>query len=199
MTEPFVSGFTSGAAIHVISTQIPSIFGVSSPTNLETAFKLPRFYVKLIGSIIKNINWVSTGIGLTSTILLFIAKYLNDRYKSTVRIVIPNELILVIIGTIISHFAKIHDYHGVSVVGNIKKGLPPPALPPFKHISYIIVPSITIAMVSLCIAISMGKVFSRKHNYKVSSNQVENTLVIMKFYLHVLPFIRNCWHMECRT
>ncbi|CAF3969115.1 unnamed protein product, partial [Adineta steineri] len=171
LTEPFISGFTTGAAVHIFSSQIPSIFGIQSPRHVQGAFKLPRFFIQLIDSIIKNINWISTTIAFTSIIVLFIAKKLNDRYKSTLRIIIPSELILVIIGTLISHFTKIHNLHGVPVVGPIKQGLPLPTVPPFKHISYLIVPATTIAVVSLCISISIGKMLSRKHNYKVSSNQ----------------------------
>ncbi|CAF4850408.1 unnamed protein product [Rotaria sp. Silwood1] len=104
LTEPFISGFTAGAAVHVFSSQIPSVFGI-------------------------------------------------------------------VIGTIISHFTEIHNRHGVSVVGPIKQGLPPPISPPFKQISYLVVHAVPIAMVTLCISISMAKMFSRKHNYKVSSNQ----------------------------
>ncbi|CAF4358084.1 unnamed protein product, partial [Adineta steineri] len=94
LTEPFISGFTTGVAIHVFSAQLPSIFGIKSPRGIQGAFKLPRFYFKLIGSIIQNINWISTVIALTSIIVLFTAKQLNDRYKSIIRIVIPSELIL---------------------------------------------------------------------------------------------------------
>ncbi|CAF4732069.1 unnamed protein product [Rotaria sp. Silwood1] len=99
LTEPFISGFTAGAAVHVFSSQIPSVFGI-------------------------------------------------------------------VIGTIISHFTEIHNRHGVSVVGPIKQGLPPPISPPFKQISYLVVHAVPIAMVTLCISISMAKMFSRKHNYK---------------------------------
>jgi MFS superfamily sulfate permease-like transporter len=95
LTEPFISGFTTGAAVHVFSSQIPSIFNVRSPRSPPGALKLPRFYIKLIGSIVNNINWISTAIGFTSIVALYIAKQLNDRFKSTIRVVIPCELILV--------------------------------------------------------------------------------------------------------
>lgn len=72
----------------------------------------------------------------------------------------------------VSHFTGIHNRHGVSVVGPIKQGLPPPISPPFEQVLYLIVHAATIAMVTLCISISMAKMFSRKYNYKVSSNQV---------------------------
>jgi MFS superfamily sulfate permease-like transporter len=78
----------------------------------------------------------------------------------------------VIIGTIISHFTHLHSQYGISVVGEIKRGLPLPVLPSFNHLNLLIVPAITIAAVSLSISISMAKMFSQKHGYKVSSNQV---------------------------
>lgn len=95
LTEPFISGFTTGAALHVFTSQIPSIFGVRSPHEIHGAFKLPRFYIKLIHLLFDHINWISTAIGIISIIVLYLAKYLNERYKSIIRIVLPSELILV--------------------------------------------------------------------------------------------------------
>ncbi len=95
LTEPFISGFTTGAAIHVVTSQIPSIFGLKTPHEENRAFKLPKLYVKLIRLLFHNINWVSTVIGIVSIIVLYLAKSLNERYKSTIRIVLPSELILV--------------------------------------------------------------------------------------------------------
>ncbi|CAF3556212.1 unnamed protein product [Rotaria sordida] len=171
LTEPFISGFTTGAALHVFTSQIPLIFDIKAPRGINGAFKLPRFYIKLISLLIHNINLVSTAIGIISIIVLYVAKYLNERYKSKIRIVLPCELILVIIGTITSHFTKLHSKHRVSVVGEIKRGLPSLTVPPLNHWNQLIVPAITIAAVSLSISISMAKMFSRKHGYKVSSNQ----------------------------
>lgn len=171
LTEPFISGFTSGAAIHVFTSQIPSLFGVRSPRGISGAFKIPKFYLKFFGLLLEKINWVSTTIGLVSIVLLYIVKYLNDRFKSKIRIVLPIELFLVIVGTVLSHFAQLHTKFGISVVGKIKRGLPPPALPTFNQVDHLIVPAITIGAVSLSISISMAKMFSRKHGYKVSSNQ----------------------------
>ncbi|CAF4387134.1 unnamed protein product, partial [Adineta steineri] len=110
-------------------------------------------------------------IGIISIIILFFSKYFNERYKSKIRIVLPCELILVIIGTVVSHFVRLDSKYGISVVGEIKRGLPSPVFPSLNNIDKLIVPAITIAAVSLSISISMAKMFSRKHGYKVSSNQ----------------------------
>lgn len=95
LTEPFISGFTTGAAVHVFTSQIPSVFGLKTPRGVHGSFKLPKFYIKLFPSLFYNINWISTAIAFVSIIVLYSAKYLNDRYKSTIRIVLPCELILV--------------------------------------------------------------------------------------------------------
>ena len=176
LTEPFISGFTTGAAVHVFSSQIPSAFGVPSPRSSSSVLKLPRFYIKLIQSIIDRISWVTTAIAFTAMFALYVGKKLNERYKAKLPIAIPCELILVILGTLVTYFIQLDSRYGIAVVGPIKKGLPSPSLPPFTYISNLLLPSITIALVSLCISISMGKMFGRKHGYKVRSNQVRSPI-----------------------
>lgn len=95
LTEPFISGFTTGAALHVFSSQIPSVFGLKTPRGIYGAFKLPKFYIKIFHSLFYGVNWVSMAIAFISMFALYIAKYFNDCYKSKIRIVLPCELILV--------------------------------------------------------------------------------------------------------
>ncbi|CAF2736430.1 unnamed protein product [Rotaria sp. Silwood2] len=114
---------------------------------------------------------MSTGITFASIIILLVVKELNERYKKKIRTVIPIELILVIFGTLISYLVKLHDRHGVSIVGPVKRGLPSPTVPAFTNISSLLVSAITITVVSLCLNISVAKMFARKYDYKVRSNQ----------------------------
>ncbi|CAF1641455.1 unnamed protein product [Adineta ricciae] len=171
LTEPFISGFTTGAAMHVFTSQIPLLFGIRTPRGIGKILKLPRFYVKIFRLLYHEINWMSTAIGLISIVVLYFAKSLNDRYKSTIRIVLPSELILMIMWTIVSYFTKLHQNYSVPVVGEIKRGLPTPTIPTFESFNQLIISAVVIAAVSLSISISLAKMFSRKHNYKVSSNQ----------------------------
>ncbi|CAM4840736.1 unnamed protein product [Rotaria magnacalcarata] len=172
MTEPFISGLNVGAAVQVFSSQIPAAFGVPNPSDIQGFLKLPKFYVRVIGSIFKSINWISTAIAFTSIIILLVVKALNDRYKKKIRITIPTELVLVIFGTLISYLAKLHDQHGVTIVGTVKRGLPAPTAPAFTNVSSLLLPAITITIVSLCLNISVAKMFARKYDYKVRSNQI---------------------------
>ena len=81
--------------MHVFTSQIPLLFGIRTPRGIGKILKLPRFYVKIFRLLYHEINWMSTAIGLVSIVVLYVAKSLNDRYKSTIRIVLPTELILV--------------------------------------------------------------------------------------------------------
>lgn len=104
MTEPFINSLNVGAAVQIFSSQVPPAFGVPNPTDIQGFFKLPRFYVRVIGSIIKHINWISIGITLSSIIILLVVKKLNERYKSKIRIVLPVEFILVCQNRIVNLF-----------------------------------------------------------------------------------------------
>ena len=91
------------------------------------------------------------------------------------------KLFQVIVGTLVSHLVKLSSRHNVKVVGRIERGLPEPKVPPFTHISDLILPAITIAAVGLCLNIAMAKMFGRKHGYKVSSNQVRHLLYVIVY------------------
>lgn len=138
---------------------------------------------------------MATAIAFAAMLALYVGKTLNERYKAKLPIAIPCELILVVLGTLVSHFARLDARYAVAVVGPIKKGLPPPSLPPFTHVSNLLLPSITIAVVSLCISISMGKMFGRKHGYKVRSNQVRSPVPLYEDGKNVV-LQRNCSRME---
>jgi MFS superfamily sulfate permease-like transporter len=68
---------------------------LKSIPDVNGAFKLPKLYVKLVRLLFTDIHWISTAIGISSIIILYFAKSLNERYKSKIRIVLPFELILV--------------------------------------------------------------------------------------------------------
>jgi MFS superfamily sulfate permease-like transporter len=95
LSEPFISGFTSAAAFQAFTSQLPLVFGLTNLRRIQGPFKLPKFYGRLIPLLYWNINWMTTAVALISIVALYIAKDLNDRYKSSIGFVLPNELLLV--------------------------------------------------------------------------------------------------------
>ncbi len=74
-----------------------------------------------------------------------------------------------------------HERHGVAIVGPVKRGLPRPVPPPFTNVSSIFVSAITIALVSICLNISVATMFGRKHGYNVCANQVRSIVFVHSF------------------
>ncbi|MDH3321877.1 MAG: SulP family inorganic anion transporter, partial [Flavobacteriaceae bacterium] len=114
---------------------------------------------------LKNMHWQSLLLGALSILVLFlIKKYLKK---------IPASLIVVILGIAVVYFFNLNN-HGVSVLGDIPKGLPDFKIPVFDQnlMSELFGLAITLAIIGFMEAISIAKSIEVKHQeYKVKPNQ----------------------------
>lgn len=55
---------------------------------------------------------------------------------------------------------------------------PKPTIPPMQNIADLIPAAFTIAIVAFAVSVSMAKIFAKKHNYEIDSNQVSNINLI---------------------
>lgn len=60
----------------------------------------------------------------------------------------------------------------MNIIGEVPRGVPAPTVPKFDKISNVIGDSFAIALVAYAIPVSMGKMFARKHKYRIDENQV---------------------------
>ncbi|VDL82414.1 unnamed protein product [Nippostrongylus brasiliensis] len=81
------------------------------------------------------------------------------------------NLIMVILGTLISEFAHLGSNFNVVTVGLIPTGLPPPAVPHFELFPSLIVDAISIAVVVMAIHVSLAKILAKKYQYEIVTNQ----------------------------
>ena len=160
MSSPFVGSFTTTAAIHIITSQIPKAIGVEIPL-ISGPGKLVITYIEIF----KNINSANVGSIVTSIIciiiLVFVKDFINEKFKLKLYMPIPIELILVICGTVVSYFGKLNSTFDIPIVGSIESGLSPPTLPTLK--SEIIGDSIMVAIIVFVLTISMAKVCDTKN------------------------------------
>ncbi|XP_041366824.1 sulfate anion transporter 1-like [Gigantopelta aegis] len=84
---------------------------------------------------------------------------------------VPIDLILVIIATIISHFAEFERRFGIHVVGDIPSGMPVPRVPNLSVLGRIGQDSFIIAILAFAMTISMAKLCAALHDYEIDSNQ----------------------------
>ncbi|XP_004554065.2 solute carrier family 26 member 6 [Maylandia zebra] len=169
LSEPLVRGYTTGAAIHVIVSQLKYTFGVNPVrhngplsliyTVLEICYLLPQ---SNIGTLVTS---VITILGLIA------AKELNAFLGKKIPVPIPVELIAIIIATVISWQFYLQQEYGVDVVGVIPSGLQPPVFPDTSVFGQVIGDGFALSVVGYGIAISLGRIFALKYGYKVDSNQ----------------------------
>ncbi|KAL1249673.1 hypothetical protein QQF64_020678 [Cirrhinus molitorella] len=169
LSEPLVRGYTTGAATHVITSQLKYMFGVS-PRRFSGPLQLLYTLVEL-GRLLPQTHIPTLLITLVSLTALIIAKEINSRYSHKLVLPIPVELLVIIAGTLVSHYADLRTVNGVNVVGEIPSGLVLPKVPEVGFFSSVIGDAFAVAVVGYAINISLGKTFALRHGYKVDSNQ----------------------------
>ncbi|KAL7832860.1 hypothetical protein SRHO_G00298780 [Serrasalmus rhombeus] len=169
LSEPLVRGYTSAAAAHAVVAQLKYIFGVS-PIRFSGPFSLVYTLVDVC-ALLPSTHLPTLLASVVSIIVLITAKELNNRFSKKLPVPIPVELIVIVVGTLISFYTHLNETFEISVVGEIPSGLQPPTLPNTSFFSEVVVDAFALAVVGYAISISLGKTFALKHGYKVDSNQ----------------------------
>ncbi|XP_036140086.1 solute carrier family 26 member 10 isoform X2 [Monomorium pharaonis] len=171
LADSLVSGFTTAAAMHVFTSQIRDLFGLSDLPRRRGAFKLILTYVDVFNSM-NNINTTAVILScITILAIMFNNEVLKPRVAKLCPFPIPIEMLVVVIGTVVSMQMNLTDTYNVITVGNIPVGLPVPSVPPLSLIPNILVDSFVITMVAYTISMSMALIFAQKEGYEIDSNQ----------------------------
>ncbi|KAL7399664.1 hypothetical protein ABVT39_028275 [Epinephelus coioides] len=169
LSEPLVRGYTTGAAIHVIVSQLKYTFGIS-PVRYSGPFAL-IYTVLEICYLIPQTNIGTLVVSIVAIIGLILTKELNAYLSKKLPVPIPVELLGIVIATVVSWQVNLEDKYGVDVVGLIPSGLQPPVLPTASLFGQVIGDAFALSVVGYGIAISLGRIFALKYGYKVDSNQ----------------------------
>ncbi|XP_052068355.1 sulfate transporter-like [Mytilus californianus] len=170
MSESFIGGFTTAAGIHIVSSQVPKMFGIEVSAHTG-AGKLVKMYIELFSNLEKTVISDVVITVICITVILVVKVCVNDRFKNRMKIPIPIDLIVVVVSTLISHLAKFEKNLGVSVIGDIPSGFRPPAIPPLDIAPRILVDCIIMAILTLMLTISLAKLTAKTHNQRINDNQ----------------------------
>lgn len=160
LSKPVISGFTSGAAIIIGMNQIGNLLGI----DVHRDSLLHHLGIDIF-SHFGNINVYSLLLGGSAIIILLL---LHHYWKK-----IPASLIVVVLGILIVYIFKLNE-NGVTILGEIPKGLPEFTIPTFdkKLISELSGLALTLALIGFMEAISIAKTIESKHNdYDVKPNK----------------------------
>uniref|UniRef100_A0A8C8M4Z7 STAS domain-containing protein n=1 Tax=Oncorhynchus tshawytscha TaxID=74940 RepID=A0A8C8M4Z7_ONCTS len=149
LSEPLVRGYTTGAATHVVISQLKYIFGIH-----PARFSGPLSQVYILIDICRHLPETNIGtlvVSLVALVVLIVVKELNSCYEKKLPLPIPIELIV--------------------VSPPYLTALCSPSLPDVSLWGTVVGDAFAVAIVGYAINISLGKTFGLKHGYKVDSNQ----------------------------
>ena len=160
LSKPVINGFTSGAILIIIFSQIKHLLGVE----IQNSSKFHQLVGNVLGKISET-NMYDLAIGITAIVIIVLLKKWSKK--------IPSILIAVILGILLVFFLDLESY-GVEIVGAIPAGLPSFEVPQINIENSIkVLPiALTIALVGYLEAISIGKAIEEKNNEnKIDANQ----------------------------
>ncbi|MCG8618281.1 MAG: sulfate permease [Desulfobacterales bacterium] len=154
-----VKGFTSAAALIIISTQLPHLFGVRVG---HQEYVISKFAA--IAGTLGELHWITLGVGLLALGIIHGVKRINPNF--------PGAMLALVITSVVVILLDLHS-SGVAVIGRIQGGLPRPMLPPFdvQTLSRLTGPAVVIALVSFAETYSVGRSIAAETKQKLNVNQ----------------------------
>jgi MFS superfamily sulfate permease-like transporter len=195
LSEPLISGYTTGAAVHVFTSQIKHIFGLNI-TSERGLFSVPKTWidsvVEIFGDWTSNVNNVTLIISIITIFILIIFRIVDRKLLRKIKVLychysmtdkkcttdkiqwfipLPSQIIIVIFGTGISYAFKFNEEFNVTIVGKIPSGPPDFTPPVFYYLQYVWTDAFVISIVTFAISVSLSQVFAKQFSYSIDSGQ----------------------------
>ncbi|MEE6481241.1 hypothetical protein FKM82_012802 [Ascaphus truei] len=169
LSDPLISGFTTGAAVLVSVSQIKFLLGLTI-----SSYNGPLSFFYTLEEIFRKITQTNIADLVASIIIMvvvFIVKELNERYKSKIPVPIPIELIMTVIATGVSYAFDFRNKFKIQVIGLLEKGYQAPITPSVSVFQDCIADGFAIGIVAFAVGFSVAKVYAIKHDYTINGNQ----------------------------
>ncbi|WP_433625738.1 SulP family inorganic anion transporter [Halomicrococcus sp. NG-SE-24] len=154
-----LTGFSAGAALYIMSTQLGKLFGIEGATG---AFYQRTWY---IATHLGETNPETLAVGVAGIVLLVVGERLLPRA--------PNALVVVSLAIVLVSVTNL-EARGVDIVGSIPSGLPSltvPAIPDISTLSALVPVAVALFLLSYVQGIGAVQTFARRHKYRTDANQ----------------------------
>lgn len=169
LTEPVISAMTTGAATHVVTSQVKYLLGIKMP---YISGPLGFFYIyAYVFENIKSVQLEALLFSLLSIIVLVLVKELNEQFKRKIKVVLPVDLVLIIAASFACYCTNMENTYGLEVVGHIPNGIPPPRAPPMNILSAVLTEAFGVALVGYVASLALAQGSAKKFKYSVDDNQ----------------------------
>lgn len=171
ISAPVIAGFTSGAAISIICSQLSGLFGISG---LNT--NLPAYMV--LGNTIASLNRISidAAFGISTIIFLVLWRHIGKwmikkKFKCGRLFGQAGNIVALVLFTLISFIINF-ETKVVKIVGSVPSGINYVQIPNFlKNFSAVYPAAVTVVLVAIMEHIAIAKSFGRHSGYKIKPNQ----------------------------
>ncbi|XP_045717484.1 anion exchange transporter isoform X1 [Phyllostomus hastatus] len=169
LTEPVISAMTTGAATHVVTSQVKYFLGMKMP---YISGPLGFFYIYIyVFENIQSVQLEALLLSLVSIVVLVLVKELNERFKRKIKVILPVDLVLIIAASFACYYTNMENTYGLKVVGHIPKGIPSPHAPPMNILSAVITEAFGVALVGYAASLALAQGSAKKFKYAVDDNQ----------------------------
>uniref|UniRef100_H9GTE3 SLC26A/SulP transporter domain-containing protein n=1 Tax=Anolis carolinensis TaxID=28377 RepID=H9GTE3_ANOCA len=169
LSEPVVKAFTSGAALHVVVSQLQSLLGLPLPRP-DGCFAIFQILASVVEALpLTNIAELLIS-GLCLAVLVPI-KEINNRFRSRMWVPIPGEIIMVLLATGICFASSLNTHYKVQIVGHLPAGFPQPQLPALHLLPQVLGDTVALTFVAYAISVSLAMIYAEKHHYIIDPNQ----------------------------
>ncbi|MBR9921377.1 MAG: solute carrier 26 family protein [Bacteroidetes bacterium] len=172
LSQPVVLGFISAAAVIILISQLKDLFGIY----MEPGLPHPSAKLQYIWAHLDEIHWITFAIGAGGIFLILLLSRINKR--------LPSALIAMIIGILVVRIFRL-DQAGVSIVGEVPKGLPGFLFPraTMEQIQAIMPTVFTVTLIGIMESISIAKFLESKHrDHTIRPNQELLALGLSKIF-----------------
>ncbi len=174
LSHPVIAGFITASGILIAASQVKHIFGVSAGGHT-----LPERVIQLVENIGQT-NFITLVIGVSATAFLFwvrkglkpllISKGVSPRMADVAAKAGP--VAAVVVTTLLTFVLGLHN-HGVKIVGEVPRGLPPLTLPNFSPSvwSQLFGSAVLISIIGFVESVSVAQTLAAKKRQRIVPDQ----------------------------
>ena len=158
ISETVMTGFKTGVALHLASTQLPKLFGFKGAHG-DFWERMGHFFSHL-----SETNPASLALGAAALAVLFLGQEAAPE---------PSGGALVVVAGIAAAPMFGLAARGVALLGTVPQGLPVPGLPPvhLSDLNQLLPLAMACFLLAAVETAAIGRMFARKHGYRLDSNQ----------------------------
>ncbi len=160
LSKAVITGFLAGAAVDVVVGELPKLTGTSSEG--DSAWRELATWLQGLG----DIHWATVAVAVAALAVILTLRFTAPK--------VPGALVLVVGGLIASGLFDLGD-HGVTLVGDVPRGLPAPELPDASlvgdHYATIAIAAAALLLIGFSQTAGDARAFAARHRYRIDVNQ----------------------------